>query len=71
MASHDDLYARDLLKRCVDVLDERPEVVLAHCWAAMIDTSGTVTKLLDVPGGHGLRAGARAVPEHAVRRLGR
>jgi len=46
MASHDDLYARDLLKRCVDALDEHPQVVLAHCWEAMIDDSGTVTKLL-------------------------
>jgi glycosyltransferase involved in cell wall biosynthesis len=46
MASHDDLYARDHLKRCIDALDERPQVVLAHCWEAMIDTSGAVTKLL-------------------------
>jgi glycosyltransferase involved in cell wall biosynthesis len=46
MASHDDLYARDLLKRCVDALDEHPEAVLAHCWEAMIDPSGTVTKVL-------------------------
>lgn len=49
MASHDDLYARDLLKRCVDALDEHPEVVVAHCWEAVIDPSGTVTKLLDYP----------------------
>lgn len=47
MASHDDLYARDLLKRCVDALDEHPEVVVAHCWEAVIDHDGTVTKLLD------------------------
>jgi glycosyltransferase involved in cell wall biosynthesis len=47
MASHDDLYARDLLKRCVEALDERPEVVVAHCWEAIIDSSGTVTKQLD------------------------
>ena len=40
MASHDDLYARDLLKRCVDALDEHPEVVIAHSWEAMIDESG-------------------------------
>jgi glycosyltransferase involved in cell wall biosynthesis len=46
MASHDDLYARDLLKRCVDALDEHPEVVIAHCWEAMIDPAGNVTKLL-------------------------
>ena len=46
MTSHDDLYARDLLKRCVDALDEHPEVVIAHCREAMIDTSGNVTKLI-------------------------
>src|SRR5215831_11779077 len=36
-ASHDDLYARDLLRVCVAALDERPEVVLAHSWSALID----------------------------------
>ncbi len=41
-AAHDDLYARDLLERCVDVLDEDPDAVLSHAWAAMIDGSGTV-----------------------------
>ena len=46
MTSHDDLYARDLLKRCVEALNEYPQVVIAHCWEAMIDTSGNVTKLL-------------------------
>jgi glycosyltransferase involved in cell wall biosynthesis len=43
-ASDDDLYARDLLKRCVDALDENPAVVLAHCWTAIIDATGNVTK---------------------------
>jgi glycosyltransferase involved in cell wall biosynthesis len=47
MTSHDDLYARDLLKRCVEALDANPGAVLAHCWEAIIDTSGTVIKLLD------------------------
>ena len=48
-ASHDDLYARDLLKRCVDALDEYPHVVLAHSWTAMIDGSGTVTEAIEYP----------------------
>ena len=48
-ASHDDLYARDLLKRCVDALDEYPHVVLAHSWTAMIDSSGTVTEAIEYP----------------------
>jgi glycosyltransferase involved in cell wall biosynthesis len=41
-ASHDDLYARDLLKFCVDALDEFPHVVLAHSWTATIDDAGVV-----------------------------
>ncbi len=45
-ASNDDLYARDLLERCVAALDEHPGVVLAHSWTAMIDGSGTVTAAL-------------------------
>lgn len=36
-ASHDDLYARDLLRRCVEALDEHPDVVLAHSWTALVD----------------------------------
>jgi glycosyltransferase involved in cell wall biosynthesis len=48
-ASHDDLYARDLLKRCVDALDEYPNVVLANSWMAMIDGSGTVTAAAEYP----------------------
>jgi glycosyltransferase involved in cell wall biosynthesis len=41
-ASHDDLYGRDLLRRCVAALDERPHVVLAHAWQAIIDGDGRV-----------------------------
>lgn len=37
LGSHDDLYARDLLQRCVDALDEHPDVVLAHSWTARIE----------------------------------
>ena len=36
-AASDDLYHRDLVLRCVEVLDERPEVVLVHSYTAMID----------------------------------
>jgi len=43
-ASDDDLYARDLLRRCVDALDERPRAILAHSWTAMIDEAGDVTQ---------------------------
>jgi glycosyltransferase involved in cell wall biosynthesis len=43
-ASDDDLYARDLLKRCVDALDSYPGTVLAHCWTAIIDEARAVTR---------------------------
>jgi glycosyltransferase involved in cell wall biosynthesis len=48
-ASDDDLYARDLIERCVAALDEYPDVVLAHSWTAMIDGSRTLTKAVRYP----------------------
>jgi len=48
-ASHDDLYASDLIERCIGALDEDPRVVLAHSWSAVIDGSGVVTQLVDYP----------------------
>jgi glycosyltransferase involved in cell wall biosynthesis len=49
MASHDDLYASDLFQRCIDALDEYPQVVLAHCWSAVIDASGAITHRVEYP----------------------
>lgn len=48
-AAADDLYARDLLERCVGVLDERREVILAHSWTAAIDSEGRLTQALEYP----------------------
>ena len=48
-ASHDDLYARDLLESCVEALDEYPQVVLAHSWTAKVDGSGKVTEAYEYP----------------------
>jgi glycosyltransferase involved in cell wall biosynthesis len=45
----DDLYARDLMARCVAALDEHPDVVLAHSWTAAIDSEGKVTQTLEYP----------------------
>jgi glycosyltransferase involved in cell wall biosynthesis len=58
-ASHDDLYAKDLIERCVEVLDEHPHVVLAHSWTAMIDGSGTVTRAVH----YGLATASLSAPE--------
>jgi glycosyltransferase involved in cell wall biosynthesis len=57
-ASHDDLYARDLLKRCVDALDEFPHVVLAHSWTATIDGSGTARAVA-----YSMATGSPSAPE--------
>jgi len=48
-ASNDDLYAGDLLERCIDALDKYPDVVLAHSWTAKVDDSGTVIKAFEYP----------------------
>jgi glycosyltransferase involved in cell wall biosynthesis len=47
--SHDDLYAPDLLQRCIDALDSRPEIVLAHSWTAFIDEAGQIIHPEDYP----------------------
>jgi glycosyltransferase involved in cell wall biosynthesis len=58
-ASHDDLYACDLIKLCVAALDEYPHVVLAHSWSAVIDSSGVVTELVQYP----VKTAASRAPE--------
>jgi len=45
-AAHDDLYASDLLERCVEALDKDPHIVLAHSFTAIIDGSGSVTEAI-------------------------
>lgn len=44
-ASHDDLYASDYLKRCVEALDAHPGAVLAHSWWVLVDPSGEPLQL--------------------------
>ena len=58
-ASHDDLYGRDLLRRCVEALDERPDVILAHAGQAVIDGDGR----LKVPYEYGLATDSPCPPE--------
>jgi glycosyltransferase involved in cell wall biosynthesis len=47
--SHDDLYDPELLQRCMDAIDARPEIALAHAWTAFIDEEGQVTHKIDYP----------------------
>lgn len=42
--SHDDLYAPDLLERCVQVLDDEPGTVAAHAWTAYIGGEGEIVQ---------------------------
>jgi glycosyltransferase involved in cell wall biosynthesis len=42
-AGHDDLYAPELLEKCVAVLESHPDVALVHVHDGLIDESGTVT----------------------------
>ncbi|MDN5852616.1 MAG: glycosyltransferase family 2 protein [Actinomycetia bacterium] len=39
-ASDDDLYDPELIRLCVEALEERPDYVLAHAWEAFIDGDG-------------------------------
>ncbi|MEV6872774.1 glycosyltransferase family 2 protein [Amycolatopsis sp. NPDC051128] len=48
-ASDDDLYARDLIERCVTALDEMPHIVAAHSYTAIIDGDGEVVQAIDYP----------------------
>ncbi|HTX62452.1 MAG TPA: glycosyltransferase family A protein, partial [Acidimicrobiales bacterium] len=48
-AAADDLYARELLERCLDALKERPDAVLAHSFTAAIDSEDRVTQALAYP----------------------
>jgi len=45
-ASHDDLYGKDLIRLCVEALDEKQDIVLAHSWTALIDGAGQVIRAL-------------------------
>lgn len=57
-ASHSDLYAPDLLQRCVEALDRYDDVMLVHSWTATIDDSGALTQTLEYP----LVTASRSVP---------
>ncbi|WP_350277209.1 glycosyltransferase family A protein [Kribbella sp. HUAS MG21] len=58
-ASGDDLWGRDLVARCVELLDQHPDVVLAHTYTAAIDGEDRVIQALPYP----LHTDADAAPE--------
>ena len=48
-ASHDDLYARDFMQRCVDALDEHPEAALAHSWCVLMNETAEPVQFFKYP----------------------
>jgi glycosyltransferase involved in cell wall biosynthesis len=58
-AASDDLYGRELVERCVDVLDKCPDVILAHSWTAAVDGAGNITQAYKYP----LATDSPSVPE--------
>jgi glycosyltransferase involved in cell wall biosynthesis len=48
-ASGDDLWARDLVARCIALLDDHPDAILAHTWTAAIDGEDNVIQALEYP----------------------
>lgn len=57
--AYDDLYAKGLLQQCVAILDKFPDVVLAHSWTAIIDTSDNVIGTVQ----YGLKTSSPSVSE--------
>jgi glycosyltransferase involved in cell wall biosynthesis len=63
-AAHDDLYHPHYLQECVRVLDENPDVILAHSKTAFIDDRGEPLPVDPVTGGYvDPHTGIRHVPD--------
>ena len=45
----DDLYARDLVERCVAALDDHPDFVLAHSWTGAMNEAGKAIQTFPYP----------------------
>jgi glycosyltransferase involved in cell wall biosynthesis len=46
-ASHDDLYAPKLVERCVETLDDQPELILVHAYMGIVDERGETLRIYD------------------------
>lgn len=46
-AGHDDFFAPELVRRCIDALDDRPHHVLSHSFMGIIDGDGEVVEKFD------------------------
>jgi polysaccharide pyruvyl transferase WcaK-like protein/glycosyltransferase involved in cell wall biosynthesis len=57
--SDDDLYAPDLLERCMEAFDRQPGIVSSHAWTAYLDESGNIIRKPEYP----LKTDSPRVPE--------
>jgi glycosyltransferase involved in cell wall biosynthesis len=48
-AAHDDLYAPKLVERCIEALDDQPQLVLAQAYVCMVDTRGKTLQGYNYP----------------------
>jgi glycosyltransferase involved in cell wall biosynthesis len=46
-AAHDDLFAPKLVERCIEALDDRPELILAHAYMGIVDEHGKTLEIYD------------------------
>jgi glycosyltransferase involved in cell wall biosynthesis len=46
-AAHDDLFAPKLVERCIEALDNQPELILAHAYMGHVDEHGELLKIYD------------------------
>jgi glycosyltransferase involved in cell wall biosynthesis len=46
-AAHDDLFAPKLVERCIEALDDRPELILAHAYMGIVDEQGKTLEIYD------------------------
>jgi glycosyltransferase involved in cell wall biosynthesis len=46
-AAHDDLFAPKLVERCIEALDDQPELILAHSYKGIVDERGETLAVYD------------------------
>jgi len=46
-AAHDDLFAPKLVERCIEALEDRPELILAHAYMGTADEHGNTLAIYD------------------------
>ena len=47
MGAHDDLFAPELVARCIEALEAQPELILAHSYMGFVDEQGATLEDYD------------------------